>query len=123
MYPPKILGVEILHNPFDDIVPRKKKEPVQKAPPVAPVVSKPKATKLFYIFATIFLKILRDFALLSFGDEAENDEQEFTAAGIKIKSEYEFDTDLKQSVSMDDVKENPEAYYIREEVGISILVK
>lgn len=59
LYPHKIIKTEVLSNPFDDIVPRvikKKEEETEKKPK-----SKSKATK--------------NFKLLSFGEEAEEDEE------------------------------------------------
>lgn len=58
--PKKIYSIEILKNPFDDIVPREKRE--NKKSDEVKVKSKSKATK--------------DFKLLSFGEEAEEDEME-----------------------------------------------
>uniref|UniRef100_A0A023F0U4 Spliceosome-associated protein CWC27 homolog n=1 Tax=Triatoma infestans TaxID=30076 RepID=A0A023F0U4_TRIIF len=61
IYPHKIISAEILSNPFPDIVPRERVN-----------ISKPeqepeKKTKM---------KAVKDFKLLSFGDEAEDDEQQ-----------------------------------------------
>ncbi|GAB0091679.1 CWC27 [Sergentomyia squamirostris] len=58
MYPQKIIRAEILHNPFEDIVPRVLKK-VEK--------SKDQKTKE---------KGVKNFGLLSFGAEAEEDEEE-----------------------------------------------
>ncbi|XP_011201646.2 spliceosome-associated protein CWC27 homolog [Bactrocera dorsalis] len=58
MYPQRILGAEILSNPFDDIVPRK----------VAKEIKKEKTKKRE--------KGVKNFGLLSFGEEAEEDEEE-----------------------------------------------
>jgi peptidyl-prolyl cis-trans isomerase SDCCAG10 len=54
--PPKIISVDVLANPFDDIVPREKRTQVT---PAAPVNSGPKVKK--------------NYKLLSFGDEAEEE--------------------------------------------------
>ena len=58
--PKRIISIEVLKNPFDDIVPRetKSKRPVEEVK----VKSKSRATK--------------DFKLLSFGEEAEEDESD-----------------------------------------------
>ncbi|KAK9504318.1 hypothetical protein O3M35_010680 [Rhynocoris fuscipes] len=61
VYPHKIIGAEILANPFNDIVPR---EIVTIVKPDKEVDKKSK------------MKAVKDFKLLSFGDEAEDDEQE-----------------------------------------------
>lgn len=58
MYPQKILGAEILSNPFGDIVPRK----------VAKEIKREKTKKRE--------KGVKNFGLLSFGEEAEEDEEE-----------------------------------------------
>ncbi|KAL1552328.1 cytochrome P450 monooxygenase 57 [Salvia divinorum] len=70
---PKILSAEVLWNPFDDMVPRvistkssllsEKKEPKQKA--------------------------VKKLNLLSFGDEAEEEEKELLAANPRIKSSHD----------------------------------
>ncbi|XP_073836105.1 spliceosome-associated protein CWC27 homolog isoform X2 [Musca autumnalis] len=60
MYPHKILKAEILKNPFDDIVPRELKKEVKK--------DKKKKKE----------KGVKNFGLLSFGEEAEEDEVETT---------------------------------------------
>ncbi|KAJ6643442.1 Spliceosome-associated protein CWC27 like [Pseudolycoriella hygida] len=83
MYPHKILKAEILLNPFNDIVPRmvKREEKTEK-----------KAKKE---------KGVKNFGLLSFGDEAEEDEEETnkfvqTVAG-KAKSTHDVLDDPKLS--------------------------
>jgi len=58
LFPPKIKSTEVLFNPFDDIVPRHKKEEVRAKPDENK--KKVKGTK--------------NFSLLSFGEEAEEDE-------------------------------------------------
>uniref|UniRef100_F1L0K5 Spliceosome-associated protein CWC27 homolog n=1 Tax=Ascaris suum TaxID=6253 RepID=F1L0K5_ASCSU len=79
----KIIGATILNNPFPDIVPRKKKkEKVQKE-------KKEKKEEK------------KNLALLSFGDEAEEDEEELTAANamlkFKSKSAHDVLSDAKLS--------------------------
>lgn len=61
--PKRIISIEILKNPFDDIVPRelKSKRPVEEVK----TKSKSRATK--------------DFKLLSFGEEAEEDESDLNS--------------------------------------------
>jgi len=65
--PPKILRTEVLYNPFDDIVPREKKKVEEKV-----VVQREKGKK--------------NFKLLSFGEEAEEDEEEFITTKRKMVS-------------------------------------
>ncbi|KAL6965770.1 cytochrome P450 monooxygenase 57 [Sarracenia purpurea var. burkii] len=75
--PPKITSVEVLWNPFDDIVPR-----------AAPAGSLPyfksdednKASKK---------KAVKKLNLLSFGEEAEEEEKELAAVKTKIKSSHD----------------------------------
>jgi peptidyl-prolyl cis-trans isomerase SDCCAG10 len=58
LHPPKVIGAEVLWNPFDDIKPRQLKKKVEeKAKDDRPVV-----------------KGVKNMALLSFGDEAEEEE-------------------------------------------------
>lgn len=75
-FPPKILGTDVLWNPFDDIVPRMKPKAVQEPKP-APKLKKACAKK--------------NMNLLSFGDEAQEDEEaDVTAATSlpKMKSSH-----------------------------------
>ena len=75
-YPQRIIKTEILKNPFDDIVPREGSRKTSKdASSTDKVQSKSRATK--------------DFKLLSFGDEAEEEEEEIDLVvqnGLKGKS-------------------------------------
>lgn len=66
--PEKILATEIIFNPFDDIKPRNLRAPRQV------VVEKPKE------------KGVRNFGLLSFGDEAEEDQEELEDVTVSYKS-------------------------------------
>lgn len=71
-HPHKIIKTEILFNPFDDIVPRvlpKRKGDKEES---GKKKSKSKATK--------------NFSLLSFGEEAEEDEEEVSAVSKAIKT-------------------------------------
>lgn len=61
--PKRIISIEILKNPFEDIVPRQLDQPSNR--PVEQVKSQSQATK--------------NFKLLSFGEEAEEDEDELSA--------------------------------------------
>ncbi|XP_046851502.1 spliceosome-associated protein CWC27 homolog [Xenia sp. Carnegie-2017] len=84
VYPPKILNTEVLSNPFDDIVPREKVKNV-----VEESVNK-KQKKI---------KGTKNFSLLSFGEEAEDDEEEVQSLNkkIKIKSSHDVLNDPKLS--------------------------
>lgn len=99
LFPHKILKTEVLSNPFDDIVPRvikqKKEEDVEKKPK-----SKSKATK--------------NFKLLSFGEEAEEDEEMNTKVSEgwkgKSKSSHDLANDPKLSAvpALETLEENLE---------------
>ncbi|KAG1346272.1 peptidyl-prolyl cis-trans isomerase CYP57 [Cocos nucifera] len=71
--PPKILSVEVLWNPFDDIVPRKVPEKPQSRSKVDVEVQEKK-------------KAVKQLNVLSFGEEVEEDEKEATDIKDKIKS-------------------------------------
>ncbi|XP_073129450.1 peptidyl-prolyl cis-trans isomerase CYP57 [Henckelia pumila] len=70
---PKILSVEVLWNPFDDIVPR-----------IAPTKSLPSSEK-----KEVKQKVTKKLNLLSFGEEAEEEEKELAAFNTKIKSSHD----------------------------------
>ncbi|KAG6508703.1 hypothetical protein ZIOFF_034083 [Zingiber officinale] len=72
--PPKILSVEVLWNPFDDIVPRQLKEKPQTHAKVAAEDQEQKK------------KAVKKLNMLSFGDEVEEDELEAANIKDKIKS-------------------------------------
>ncbi|XP_074603239.1 spliceosome-associated protein CWC27 homolog [Brevipalpus obovatus] len=85
LYPPKIISTEVVLNPFTDIVPRvEEKRKEEKKDEV-----KPKPEK----------KEKKDFKLLSFGDEAEEEEEEL---GMVIESFKE-----KSKSSHDIIKDDP----------------
>lgn len=77
LIPPKINSIEIVYNPFDDIVPRAKKEIKQEQ----------KKSKL-----------QKNLNLLSFADEAEQDE-EIEDTKIKMKSSAYFSEDPESKKS------------------------
>jgi peptidyl-prolyl cis-trans isomerase SDCCAG10 len=79
--PPYIFKTEILNNPFDDIVPRESRLKVKTE--TEKVQSQSKATK--------------NFSLLSFGDEAEEDDEGVTDVnkGHKMKSSHDVLSDPK----------------------------
>lgn len=74
--PPKILSVEVLWNPFDDIVPRALSKPLVESA----ADSDKKDTKK---------KAVKKLNLLSFGEEAEEEEKELAAVKRKIKSSHD----------------------------------
>jgi len=75
--PPKIFKTEILYNPFDDIEPRQKK--------------KEKETKSSDKEKKTSKKGSKNFKLLSFGEEAEEDDEEVSELSktIRIKSSHD----------------------------------
>ncbi|XP_065838064.1 spliceosome-associated protein CWC27 homolog isoform X2 [Oscarella lobularis] len=99
--PPRIIKTEILANPFDDIVPRETSSlATATASDEFVKQSKSKATK--------------NFSLLSFGDEAEEDDEESTALSTvqKIKSSHDVLTDdpkLSAEPAVDDTNLHEEA--------------
>lgn len=85
MYPQKILKVEILNNPFPDIIPRAIKKDFKE-----PVKVKEKK------------KGVKNFKLLSFGEEAEEDEVESTSANQKYVTKGKSSHDmLKDDPTLD----------------------
>ncbi|KAK6162006.1 hypothetical protein DH2020_001847 [Rehmannia glutinosa] len=83
---PKILSVEVLWNPFDDIVPR-----------VIPAKSLPSSEK-----KETKQKVTKKLNLLSFGEEAEEEEKELSAANTRIRSSHDVLNDPRL------LKEGPE---------------
>ncbi|XP_052833465.1 spliceosome-associated protein CWC27 homolog [Octopus bimaculoides] len=87
--PPKITSTEVLSNPFDDIVPRQLKRPKKEKTEEKKNKSQSKATK--------------NFNLLSFGEEAEEDEVEVNKATKdmrgKSKSSHDLTDDPKLSAT------------------------
>eukprot|EP00295_Goniomonas_pacifica_P005997 CAMPEP_0175827466 /NCGR_PEP_ID=MMETSP0107_2-20121207/12299_1 /TAXON_ID=195067 ORGANISM="Goniomonas pacifica, Strain CCMP1869" /NCGR_SAMPLE_ID=MMETSP0107_2 /ASSEMBLY_ACC=CAM_ASM_000203 /LENGTH=340 /DNA_ID=CAMNT_0017140145 /DNA_START=176 /DNA_END=1198 /DNA_ORIENTATION=- len=78
LYPPRILSTEVVYCPFDDVFPREKTVVAEKA--------KPKE------------KVKKQTNLLSFGDEAEEEEKEATVASkTKIKSAHDVLNDERLS--------------------------
>ncbi|KAH9329498.1 hypothetical protein KI387_001606, partial [Taxus chinensis] len=74
--PPKIISVEVLWNPFEDIVPRKI---LNKLEPVATEESSKENKN----------KRTKKLNLLSFGDEAEEEEKALASVKEKIKSSHD----------------------------------
>lgn len=74
--PHKIISTEILSNPFPDIIPRMTRKKESKSEPK----SKSKGTK--------------NYSLLSFGDEAEEEEEEVTNASKEFRGKSKSSHDL-----------------------------
>ncbi|XP_010247377.1 PREDICTED: peptidyl-prolyl cis-trans isomerase CYP57 [Nelumbo nucifera] len=75
--PPRILSVEVLWNPFDDIVPR---QASGKSLPYSTTDSESRDQKK---------KAVKKLNLLSFGEEAEEEEKELATIKEKIKSSHD----------------------------------
>ncbi|XP_030765716.1 spliceosome-associated protein CWC27 homolog [Sitophilus oryzae] len=94
VYPYKILKTEILHNPFPDIVPRVKEVQVKE--------KKKKEKKVG----------VKDFKLLSFGEEAEEDEEisarENEKLSSKGKSSHDILNDPKLSSQTEEIPKDLE---------------
>ncbi|XP_029208957.2 spliceosome-associated protein CWC27 homolog [Acropora millepora] len=84
LFPPKIKSTEVLHNPFDDIVPRLRKEDINKEK------TEEKRKKI---------KGTKNFSLLSFGEEAEEEESEVVSVNktMKMRSSHDMLQDPKLS--------------------------
>ncbi|XP_062510811.1 spliceosome-associated protein CWC27 homolog [Corticium candelabrum] len=96
--PPKIIKTEVLSNPFDDIVPREIRHSKVETQEKPEKHSKSKATK--------------NFSLLSFGDEAEEDEEQVNNIATKIKSSHDVltnDPKLSSKPAVDDSELENEA--------------
>ncbi|XP_055843367.1 spliceosome-associated protein CWC27 homolog [Episyrphus balteatus] len=105
MYPHKIIKTEILHNPFDDIVPRTTKSDSKK--------EKRKKKE----------KGVKNFGLLSFGEEAEEDEEESNTfaqknAG-KAKSLHDVVDDPKLSKEVEKIERGNTPSDIEDYDGVS----
>lgn len=80
LYPHKILSTEVLSNPFSDIVPREK--------------PKKKLEKTREEKARSNVKASKNFALLSFGDEAEEEEEEISRVSTAFRGKSKSSHDL-----------------------------
>ncbi|XP_059662020.1 peptidyl-prolyl cis-trans isomerase CYP57 isoform X2 [Cornus florida] len=104
--PPKIISVEVLFNPFDDIVPRvaRAKSLSSSTVDTDNKISKKKAVK--------------KLNLLSFGEEAENEEKDLSAVKEKIKSSHDVLNDPRllkaDNPSNDLVQNSSEAKRVKE---------
>ncbi|KAG5536670.1 hypothetical protein RHGRI_024182 [Rhododendron griersonianum] len=100
--PPKITSVEVLWNPFDDIFPR---AVPAKALPSSTVDADNKASKK---------KAVKKLNLLSFGEEAEEEENQLASVRTKIKSSHDVlndprllkGDDLSKELNLSEVKAN-----------------
>ncbi|KAI3496411.1 hypothetical protein L1887_38772 [Cichorium endivia] len=75
--PPKILSIEVLWNPFDDVFPRV--TPAKSLPSTTTEASNKDTKK----------KATKKLNLLSFGEEAQEEEKELAAVKTKIKSSHD----------------------------------
>ncbi|KAH3732084.1 peptidyl-prolyl cis-trans isomerase [Pelomyxa schiedti] len=105
VFPPKILSVDVLYNPFPDIVPH----PTAKKPAPAPTATKAQKPK--------GPPPKKDFGLLSFGTEAEQEEVVFTTTAMKMKSHHAVEGEEAKKKQEQDMLLNPDNYYIREEIS------
>ncbi|CAF0908203.1 unnamed protein product [Adineta steineri] len=76
VYKHKILKTEIITNPFDNMVPRPRPKP-QRMDEDNEERNKSKST--------VSAKAIKNYGLLSFGNEAEEDEEEVTKVSMKFK--------------------------------------
>lgn len=96
---PKITSIEVIWNPFDDIVPR---DLFKKLPQAVTDKEKKDSKK----------KAVKKLNLLSFGEEAEEDERDLTAVKQKIKSSHDVlddprllkEQNLTEEMNPDEVK-------------------
>ncbi|KAK3752228.1 hypothetical protein QZH41_012247, partial [Actinostola sp. cb2023] len=104
-YPPKIKRTEVLSNPFDDIEPRDNHKNKKEE---ATAAKKPK------------VKGTKNFSLLSFGEEAEEDEEEVASVTkeLKMKSSHDIldDPTLSKESTTTDSPPQKDAAKISEEV-------
>jgi peptidyl-prolyl cis-trans isomerase SDCCAG10 len=92
IYPPKILSTEILYNPFDDIVPR-------VLPSKVVDIKADTSTKETQ-------KGVKKFSLLSFGDEAEEEEEITKKTNVKMISSYYVDFPSERPPELSDTLDN-----------------
>ena len=78
IYPPTILSTKIIENPFPEIVPRKKSSGEQ------PVKEEKKE------------KPKKNFALLSFGEEAAEEQEGLDSIEVRMKSSYHYSEDPEE---------------------------
>ncbi|KAL8239731.1 hypothetical protein R6Q59_016298 [Mikania micrantha] len=108
--PPKILSIEVLWNPFDDVFPRA--APAKSLPSSSTMDTNNKDTKK---------KATKKLNLLSFGEEAQEEERELAEVKIKIKSSHDVLNDprlLKEENARD--KLNPGEDKARRDLQMSV---
>ncbi|OMO86498.1 hypothetical protein COLO4_21097 [Corchorus olitorius] len=93
--PPRIKSVEVLWNPFEDIVPR-----VASKPLIQPSAEAERKEKK--------LKPVKKLNLLSFGEEVEEEEKELATVKQKIKSSHDVLNDPRLLKQEQDVKNTKE---------------
>ncbi|VVA11766.1 PREDICTED: peptidyl-prolyl [Prunus dulcis] len=111
--PPRILSVEVLWNPFDDIVPRVRAKPSTESTNDADN----KDTKK---------KAVKKLNLLSFGEEAEEEEKELAAVKTKIKSSHDVLDDprlLKDEVPINDVNSDAKTRHVQLSIREALISK
>eukprot|EP00252_Welwitschia_mirabilis_P021849 TRINITY_DN5721_c0_g1_i1.p1 TRINITY_DN5721_c0_g1~~TRINITY_DN5721_c0_g1_i1.p1 ORF type:complete len:498 (-),score=131.95 TRINITY_DN5721_c0_g1_i1:795-2288(-) len=105
--PPKIISVEVLWNPFDDIIPRE----ISRGLEVAPSEQLEKQNKK---------KAVKKLNLLSFGDEAEEEEQMLANVREKIKSSHDVLNDPRLLKADESVQMDPLETKRKEELQASV---
>eukprot|EP00850_Spirogloea_muscicola_P021079 SM000236S07999 [mRNA] locus=s236:24037:26695:+ [translate_table: standard] len=107
--PPAIHSVEVIWNPFDDMVPRKGLHVEEDRKSDGDMLAARPAAKE---------KEKKKLNLLSFGEEAEEEEQELDNVQVKIKSSHDVLHDdprlLRGDIADDDYKPDPEEVKRRE---------
>ncbi|GMH06941.1 hypothetical protein Nepgr_008781 [Nepenthes gracilis] len=101
--PPKILSIEVLWNPFDDIVPREVSNKASQTPADTEIKDSNKKT-------------VKNLNLLSFGEEAEEEEKDLAAVKQKIKSSHDVldDPRLLKDEPHDEEMNSPEVKSMRD---------
>nr|XP_018914497.1 PREDICTED: peptidyl-prolyl cis-trans isomerase CWC27 homolog [Bemisia tabaci] len=87
IYPPKIIKTEVISNPFPDIVPRV--TPKQKSSDKEEKKSKSDKTKA-----------VKNYKLLSFGEEAEEDEEEASEISKKLSARGKSSHDISEDPTL-----------------------
>lgn len=106
--PPKVASIEVVWNPFDDIIPR---EIFKKLPEAAIDVGNKESKK----------KAVKKLNLLSFGEEAEEEEKELAVVKQKIKSSHDVLNDPRLLKEEDSIKEtDPAEVKIKREAQLSV---
>nr|GEY14918.1 peptidyl-prolyl cis-trans isomerase CYP57 [Tanacetum cinerariifolium] len=107
--PPKILSIEVLWNPFDDVFPRA--VPAKSLPSTIAEADNKDTKK----------KPKKKLNLLSFGEEAQEEEKELAAVKMKIRSSHDVLNDprlLKTEIAEE--KSNPAEDKARKDLQMSV---